>query len=1035
MPIDKNKITEAATKYIQKGQLDKAIKEYRKILVADPKDARIQQKLGELYARNGDSAQAIECFQKVAEGYTTDGFLLKAIAVYKQIIKINPDRVDINFILAQLHQQLGLLGDAMAQYQAIVAHDEAAGNLPACLETLHKIVELDPDNTVMRIKLAELCVKQSMTDDAVQELLKVKEYFKKNNRTDDYIKISERIVFLDPTRIDLIQELAAQYLSMGEAQRALAKLQICFRANPKDIETLSLLARAFQMSGEIPKTASIYKELARIYGTQNQTRLEKETWNKVLQLVPNDPEALSHLHPEETKAAAVPATPSRPPAPAPVAKPVDQGAKPAVQQTAANLTRLLSETDVYIKYGLLDKALEHLDKLFEQYSDSLEAHERAAKIYLSRTDLPTAFRHLLEIIRLSLASGDKSRARAAFEQFSQACPDHPELPRIHASIETGSPLPSDLKLDVPPAAGSDLEVIEIAEIVEDGQDTGPQRIPSDHAIASQSSDSPATTHLSRFGSQPPVAEVRFGSRPPTAGARFGSQHSPVPVMEELDDSAFLPPENSRAFEASTELPVRRPSQLTIPDEEEDVDWTSLSGAADDVLIEEKSTAALASQEFSPAPQKLPPPSPSPDDDVDWASLGEEDDVLELKATGEEGPANSPPSHDDAIDWASLDDDESLDASSPNANEVPPTPDTALPSSLPSTESSPSHGDAIDWASLDDDVSKAGAAILPTALADFQTATPSPEPLTFAEHFADASPVPTPILPTDHHIDSSQVEAYASDVMPTVDHMEASAAQTSELDDILDEAAFFINQGDLGEAREVLSTASLAYPDSDRVQEMASLLEAHEQYYAEQQAAFEQAVAAEAAMISPEEIAPMQMALPRLSTDALFEPDLQERVAQSTPQDGADYQVSFEDVFSEFKKGIEQIVRPEDIETHYDLGLSYREMDLFDDAISEFQQAKAASRGQPKELDCLTMIAICQISANRFDVAEQTLHEGLASPLLTPASESALRFELASLYERQDRPSDALKEFLRIAQYDANYRDVGTRIAKLQSAAG
>lgn len=951
MSIDKNKIIEAATKYIQKGQFDKAIKEYRKVLTADPKDARIQQKLGELYARNGDSAQAIDCFQKVAEGYTADGFLLKAIAVYKQIIKINPDRIDINFILAQLHQQLGLLGDAMAQYQAIVTHYEAAGNITACLETLHKIVELDPDNTVMRIKLAELYVKQSMIDDAIQELLKVSEYLKKNNRTDDYIKISERIVFLDPKRLELIQELASTYLSMGEAQRALAKLQICFRANPKNVETLSLLARAFQMSGEVPKTASIYKELARIYGAQNQTRLEKETWNKVLQLVPGDHEALRHLNPK----AAGPTLPPPKPAPTTPPKPVAMVAvassnpEPAVTTAAApqdatssNLLRLLNETDVYIKYGLLDKARDHLNKLFEQYSDSIDAHEKAAKVHLLRKSHPTALNHLIEVIRLSLAAKDDDRAQLAFEQFKGADPDHPVLPILLDALVTGEPIPSNLKVDAPPPedAEQDIDVIDIAEIVDDEHSPVADHIDSEHI---------------------PLQQATAQTTPiPSISARFDSQPSPVAPMA-LDDSAYL--------------------------------WAALPEDPDDL---DNALASTRPEEISGIRKRFSTYPPS--EEVDWASLGEDEGELNAVASDvvaeDASPSPPPISSDsgDAIDWASLDEEDD-DALLSGSNEA------ATPQPQPNVESAPPPSDPVV----------------------------TPAPLLFSQDSAPEQQDSGTILPEAEAAAQRPIDEIVAEIDATMD------SELSELDDVLDEAAFFINQGDLGEAREVLSTALLAYPDSDPVHEMMALLEAHEQYYAAQHRPLDWTDTDMAGAY--EEATPMEMALPRLSTDALFEPDLQERVAQSMPQDSSDYQFSFEDAFSEFKKGIEQIVRPEDIETHYDLGLSYREMDLFDDAISEFQQAMNASRGQPKELDCLTMIALCQIATGRLDDAEQTLNDGFISTAITPASESALRFELAALYELQNRSSDALTEFQRVEEYDATYRDVGERIAKLRMASG
>jgi len=997
MAIDKNKISEAATKYIQKGQLDKAIKEYRKIIAADPKDARIQQKLGELYARNGESAQAIECFLKVAEGYTTDGFLLKAIAVYKQIIKISPERIDIHLILAQLHQQLGLLGDAMTQYQAIVAHYEAAGNLNACMETLNKIVELDPDNTVMRIKLAELRVNQGMNEEAVEELLKVRDYFKKNNRTDDYIKISERIIFLDSKRIDLVQEIAAQYLAMGEAQRALAKLQICFRANPKDIETLSLLARAFQMSGEIPKTASIYKELARIYGAKNQSQLEKETWNKVLQLVPNDPEALRHLNPKAPAPAPAPrmppATAKPPPSPAPVAAQPANTAQPSkasgAQQATANLARLLNEVDVYIKYGLTDKALDHLAKIFEAHPKAIEAHEKAAKVHLARKSPPEAFHHVFEALRLRQAAGDKAGAMAALEQLREISPRHPALANLRACLEQGTPLPATLKFDAPPVEEV-LEVIEIADLVEEEA-------------------SPAPT----------------------------SPEAKAPEMEVLGNDAFLDPEDDGGivFEIEPEAPAKQtaqPEAVEAAKEEEEIDWASLP----DIELDVRDEAPKAPVQKEPEARPSAPRASAAESEIDWALLdatAEPEEVQEIELVSESKPEPVVDAREDAIDWASLGDDDNAAQAIELISEPEPAPAPAVDA----------REDAVDWALIDAVATSADADEAQQAIE--LISEPEPEPAVAAPRMdtsvdwallneaiasddaqvVGVSPARVesraPFTPTPDAVFAVAPEAVAADEVPV-----------ANLDDLLDEAAFFINQADLKSAREALGRASNAYPGNARVEEMLILLEAHEQYYAEQQAAFEQAVAEETAYADQDAEAGADMAFDRLTTAALFDTDMR---AEASAPDRIDSQFSFDSLFSEFKKGIEQIVRPEDIETHYDLGQSYREMELFDDAIGEFEQAMSAAKGQPKELDCLTMIAICQIAAGRLDTAEQTLQTGLASPLLTPPTEAAIRFELASLYETQGRTAEALAEFLRLEQDDPDYRDISHRIAALRMSAG
>jgi tetratricopeptide (TPR) repeat protein len=87
--LDKNKIIEAAAKLVAKGAYDKAIKEYQKVLDADPRDVRILQKMGELFQKKNDNAQAAQYFTRVGESYTTDGFFLKAVALYKQVLKLD----------------------------------------------------------------------------------------------------------------------------------------------------------------------------------------------------------------------------------------------------------------------------------------------------------------------------------------------------------------------------------------------------------------------------------------------------------------------------------------------------------------------------------------------------------------------------------------------------------------------------------------------------------------------------------------------------------------------------------------------------------------------------------------------------------------------------------------------------------------------------------------------------------------------------------------------------------------------------------
>src|SRR5437868_14833939 len=263
-PMDKNKVIESASKMIVKGQFEKAVKEYQRVLEVDPDDVRVLQKLAELYQKMKKQSEAADCFEKVARTYGAQGFYLKAVALYKQVLKV-VDRVEVNIRLAELYQQLGLVGDATKEWQTVAAHHEKSGDTKASLDTLKKLVDLDADNVAARIRLGEQYARQDQLVEAVAELRRAAQYLQRNGRHDDYLRVAERISHLDQNDVGLAKELAEQYLSRGDSKRALAKLQICFKANPRELSTLQMLARAFQELGQISKTVSVLKELARVH--------------------------------------------------------------------------------------------------------------------------------------------------------------------------------------------------------------------------------------------------------------------------------------------------------------------------------------------------------------------------------------------------------------------------------------------------------------------------------------------------------------------------------------------------------------------------------------------------------------------------------------------------------------------------------------------------------------------------------------------------------------------------------------------------
>src|SRR5262245_63512310 len=161
--------------------------------------------------------------------------------------------------------------DAMQHFENVAAHFHREGNTKEALAAVKKLVDLDPENIATRIKLAELYSKEGLIDDAATEFQFACEQLRRQHRQDDFVKVAERLLWHKPHNQPLNRELAGLYLRRNDPRRALQKLQACFKADPRDVETLGLLALAFQALEQKAKTVSVLKEPAKIH-IENRAR-------------------------------------------------------------------------------------------------------------------------------------------------------------------------------------------------------------------------------------------------------------------------------------------------------------------------------------------------------------------------------------------------------------------------------------------------------------------------------------------------------------------------------------------------------------------------------------------------------------------------------------------------------------------------------------------------------------------------------------------------------------------------------------------
>jgi tetratricopeptide (TPR) repeat protein len=143
----------------------------------------------------------------------------------------------------------------------------------------------------------------------------------------------------------------------------------------------------------------------------------------------------------------------------------------------------------------------------------------------------------------------------------------------------------------------------------------------------------------------------------------------------------------------------------------------------------------------------------------------------------------------------------------------------------------------------------------------------------------------------------------------------------------------------------------------------------------------------------------------------------------------------EEVFQEFRSELGEMAdEDEDLETHYNLGIAYREMGLLDEAIGEFQRvAKAIQAGKPFRyaMQCAILLGLTFMDKNEPKVASMWYNRALLTPGIDHETILALRYDLGVAQELAGDSAAALESFRQVYAMNIDYRDVAARIATLQ----
>ncbi len=265
-------ILEKAQKFIQRGQFDKAIAEYRNAADADPRDVSIRLRIGDLFVKMGRQEDAVKEYMDVARANTQKGFYLKAIAVYKQVLKLDAANIDVHNKLAELYTKQRLIVDAVSEYSFLVSAFEKKGRVGDAMDILKKMIGIDPENVGIRLKIADFYHEQGFDKDALVEYSVIFSKLMAQGKADKAEKIYHTILHVYPVEPQIFTGLCdiyknkadtAQYLkyahkladiyrNKGEVDSAKAVAQEILAAVPDDAESLDFLNR-FNVSAAMEK--------------------------------------------------------------------------------------------------------------------------------------------------------------------------------------------------------------------------------------------------------------------------------------------------------------------------------------------------------------------------------------------------------------------------------------------------------------------------------------------------------------------------------------------------------------------------------------------------------------------------------------------------------------------------------------------------------------------------------------------------------------------------------------------------------------
>jgi len=1036
MAYNKSKHVESAQKLLNQGKVAQAIAEYQQILKYEPRDQVTLMTIGELYIRQGETIQAIDYFERLAQLFVSDGFLTKAIAVYKRIAKLAPEEIRPLEKLADLYVQQGVMSEARPLFLQLAELHLKNNRQPEAITLLKKLLTAEPDNLRIQVRLADLYQAMGQSGEALEAYVSAAQRALARGDHAECEKLAEKALHIDPKQLDALIVKARAFSTVGNVAKA-AEILERVPDLEKGGEPAELLLDMYLKNAKWDEATAL---ALRIFSSDEKNFGATQKVTEVLLESGQAERAMSLL--------------SRIRIPM-----IDAGEHEGV-------THLLNELSTRLPGRL--EPLEWLVDTYGRTSDSFR--------------MPDALVHLGDAL---VAAGKIERAKDIFEQLVDREPEsdaakrklNEVLKKLGMGEEAAEP-PADIVVvteDLQP----DLPKAPAPKVRPEAEPPAPVATPE---IPAPAANEPALDEeTQKFIAQSLTDVDLFASYGLTQKAiglleailRRAPTHTPT--LEKLLDFVLGAGDDRRTAELAAQLEhlhssrgdarsserfgeLRRRFQRaaglsdeeiaaavassmpqpveTVPVEEAHIVEPTLEVAEIPVApsepvtqteeIPQSPSEAIPEMKVAEeAPAEVPAAAPAPEEvdlSDEWASLLEETKEPEPVREAPAPPPTPPQPAAEELELPELVVEEVKSESAP-AEAIPAEP---LMAAYEDTGHEEFHVpvdsvDPEDWSNavtevpaespaqagetpaVDDGIPQHGEGLLPD---EEPTALPVPE------HAGVASEGHEPTL--------EEPQAALPQAPPPQPELELD----QEFELVLEPEPVL-------PAHELLSEMPLAKaPESgeapkakEEVGEPAANAFSSDQFLSD--------LAREIDELGLDELTPA-MSEPSDGTHEPLKEPATEKPAPSTETG------PLKEVFDEFRAELGEMgSEDEDLETHYNLGIAFREMGLLEEAIGEFQKvAKANDRGKAFRyaMQCSTLLGLAFMEKGQPDIAAIWYERALSTPGLDSESKLALRYDLGVAQESAGDLEAALKSFSQVYAVNIDYRDVADRIASLQKPA-